>query len=96
MALTFTAVDSAPALAATTHHSTPRPAAAASQQGHLARMSSVPLYPGGELSLGDFLDSGAVTLIMQDDGNLVLYPDGNFGASRYALWASGTTATTPP
>lgn len=89
IALAFTAVGSSPALAATTYHSTLRPAAA-SQQGHLARMSSASLFPGGELSPGAFLNSGTVTLIMQDDGNLVLYRDGYVGDPSQVLWASGT------
>jgi len=90
MVLTLTAFGSAPALAATTQHGVVHAATQASRPAHVARMSAAPLLPGGRLKSGAFLDSGTVTLVMQSDGNLVLYRDGHVGDPNWALWASGT------
>ena len=81
MALAFTAGGSAPALAATTRHSL-----AASRQGPAEHMSSAFLSEGEELGPGASIASGTVKLIMQYDGNLVLYNKQTGGS----LWASGT------
>ena len=87
IALAFTAAGSAPALAATRHSS---PGTLASRQGHLARMSAATLHQGEALGPGDSLASGTVTLVMQGDGNLVLYPAGLVGDPNVALWDSDT------
>jgi hypothetical protein len=88
MTLAFAAAGSIPALAATTtQHS---PGSPASGQGHLTRMRSMALYQGEELLPGDYIDSGTVTLIMQYDGDLVLYPDGHVFDRHWALWDSDT------
>ena len=87
IALAFTAAGSAPALAATRHSA---PGTPAFRQGHLARMTAVTLHHGEALGPGESLTSGTVTLVMQGDGNLVLYPDGLVGNPNVALWDSDT------
>jgi hypothetical protein len=56
----------------------------------LAAMSAVTLHQGEALGPGDSLASGTVTLVMQGDGNLVLYPAGFVGDPNVALWDSDT------
>jgi len=46
------------------------------------------LQPGESLAIGEFLSGPPFTLIMQSDGNLVLYGTGPHG--KFAEWASGT------
>ena len=81
MALAFTATGSAPAVAATTRHSL-----LTSRQGPTEHMSSAFLYAGDELGPNESIASSTVRLIMQYDGNLVLY---NILTGQ-PLWASGT------
>ncbi len=78
--LAFTAGGSVPALAATTHHSLPT-----SPQGGTAHSAAF-LYGGDELGPGQYRQSNVSWLIMQFDGNLVLYSK----VTGRALWASGT------
>ncbi len=85
IALAFTTAGSIPALAATTHHSV-----SASPQVDARRMSPAFLFWGQELGPGASLSSSSVTLIMQLDGNLVLYINGCVGNPQCALWSSGT------
>jgi len=88
-ALAFTAAGSVPALAATTTQHSPM-GSSASQRGNLTRMSSTALHRGEELRAGDYIDSGTVSLVMQYNGDLVLYPDGYVGDRHEELWDSGT------
>lgn len=85
-ALAIAAAGSAPALAATNHNSPSTP----SRLGHIARTSTEPLYQGQELTPGASLGSGCATLVMQHDGNLVLYLNGAVGDYQGALWSSRT------
>lgn len=85
MAVALTAAGGAPALAATTHHSLP-----ASRHREVAHMTSGYMFPGQELGPGQSVGSSTVTLVMQLDGNLVLYPNYAFEQGGQALWASGT------
>jgi hypothetical protein len=91
-ALSLTALGSTPALAAAQHGTSPQTvtAAHANQQ---ARPLNVVLGGGQTLHSGQSIDSGTVTLIMQGDGNLVLYQDGGVGDPSHALWATHTTGS---
>jgi hypothetical protein len=84
IALAFTAGGSVPALAASTHHGLHM-----SPQGGAVHSAAF-LYAGAELVPGQSVQSSAVTLIMQLDGNLVVYLNQCVGNPQCALWASGT------
>lgn len=69
----------------------------ASTPAHAANLGNH-LVQGQTMHTGDFIRrasgsaSGYVRLIMQNDGNLVLYWDSGSGG-HYACWATGTRAT---
>lgn len=77
-ALALAALNSAPAFAGSA------PQARAMPQ---PRAANRVVYPIRTLNPGDSVDSGTVRLVMQADGNLVLYSDG----TNASLWATGTT-----
>ncbi len=51
------------------------------------RAANQVVYPIRTLNPGDSVDSGSIRLVMQRDGNLVVYSDG----TNASLWATGTT-----
>jgi hypothetical protein len=74
-------------LAALSVVANPQPAEAAAGQSYLTRGQSL---SEGQ-SIGRYTQNGAWTwLIMQSDGNLVLYTTGTPGTARRACWASNT------
>lgn len=77
-ALALAALNSAPALAASASGVRAMPQ---------TRVGNNVVYPIRTLNPGDSVDSGRVRLVMQEDGNLVLYSD----ATNASLWATGTT-----
>ncbi|WP_157845479.1 hypothetical protein [Kitasatospora phosalacinea] len=52
--------------------------------------TSVQLRGGSALTAGQYLQSGESQLVMQDDGNLVLYLVNTSGRRGPAVWSSGT------
>ena len=73
-------------VALTTLASVPSAAASAGQD-HLTKGQS--LYPGQQLRRTTY--GGALTwLVMQSDGNLVLYTTGTPGTGRHVCWATNT------
>lgn len=84
MALALTTAGSVPALAATRHHNLPE------SRHRDAHLSTAFLFAGEELGPGASISSDVVTLIMQYDGNLVLYLNQCIGIPQCALWNSGT------
>jgi hypothetical protein len=74
------------------------PAMAATHAPHLtaglhrvAAPADVPVPEGTTLQPGQQISSNSVTLVMQTDGNLVLYPNAYIGNPGKALWRSGTS-----
>ncbi|MFH8786783.1 hypothetical protein [Streptomyces roseoverticillatus] len=64
---------------------------AAGGTAHAVRTASDTLTNGGTLAPGAGLDNGDAHLVMQRDGDLVLYTSGTNGADRQLRWHSGTT-----
>jgi hypothetical protein len=89
-ALSLAALGGTPALAAAQPGAS-QTMTAAHANPQSVKPADVVVEPGTVLDAGDFVDSGTVTLIMQDDGNLVLYQDGGVGNPNQALWSSKTS-----